>query len=65
MAAGSRGVSLRSEATPGAFVVDAIAEERKLSTGQRAMAVALGLVDTGGRRNGRFSRNSIPAGPPG
>jgi hypothetical protein len=46
-------------------VVEANAEDRHLSTGQRAMAVAIGLVEAGLRRNGRFRRGSVPAHPPG
>jgi hypothetical protein len=49
---------------PVAFVVDANAEDRNLSTGQRAMAVAIGLVEAGLRRNGRFRRGSVPEHPP-
>ena len=49
---------------PVAFVVEANAEERNLSTGQRAMAVTIGLVKAGSRRNGRFRRGSVPEHPP-
>ena len=49
---------------PVAFVVEANAEDRNLSTGQRAMAVAIGLVEAGSRRNGRFRRGSVPEHPP-
>jgi ParB-like chromosome segregation protein Spo0J len=45
---------------PVAFVVEANAEDRNLSTGQRAMAVAIGLVEAGLRSNGRFRRGSVP-----
>lgn len=48
---------------PVAFVVEANAEDRNLSTGQRAMAVAIGLVDAGLRSNGRFRRGSVPEHP--
>jgi hypothetical protein len=48
---------------PVAFVVEANAEDRNLSTGQRAMAVAIGLVETGSRSNARFRRGSVPAHP--
>jgi hypothetical protein len=49
---------------PVAFVVEANAEDRNLSTGQRAMAVAIGLVEAGLRSNGRFRRGSVPEHPP-
>jgi hypothetical protein len=36
------------------------AERRHLTTGQRAMAVAIGLVEAGKRSDGRFHRGSVP-----
>lgn len=45
---------------PVPFIVEVNAERRHLSTGQRAMAVAIGLVEAGKRRNGRFTRGSVP-----
>ncbi len=49
---------------PVAFIVAVNAARRHLSTGQKAMAVAIGLDRDGGRsRTGRFRRGSIPAMP--
>jgi hypothetical protein len=45
---------------PIAFIVEVNAERRHLTTGQRAMAVAIGLVEAGARSNGRFQRGSVP-----
>jgi len=42
------------------FIVEVNAERRHLTTGQRAMATAIGLVEAGQRRNGRFERGSVP-----
>jgi hypothetical protein len=44
-----------------AFIVEVNAERRHLTTGQRAMAVAIGLVEDGKRKGGRFKRGSVPA----
>jgi hypothetical protein len=41
------------------FIVSINVERRHLSTGQRAMARALALVEQGKRRNGRWSRGSV------
>ena len=49
---------------PVALIVEANADERNLSTGQRAMAVAIGLFETGLRSNGRCKPNSVPDTPP-
>lgn len=51
------------EGDPVAFIVQVNADRRHLSTGQRAMAVAIGLVDVGARSNGRFKRGSVPDNP--
>lgn len=45
---------------PVAFIVEINAERRHLTTGQRAMAVAIGLDEAGLRVNGRFKRGSVP-----
>lgn len=45
---------------PVGFIVGVNAERRHLSTGQRAMATAIGLVDAGLRENGRFKRGTVP-----
>jgi hypothetical protein len=45
---------------PVSFIVEVNAERRHLSTGQRAMAVAIGLVEAGARENGRFADGSRP-----
>jgi hypothetical protein len=50
------------DGNPIAFIVEVNAERRHLTTGQRAMAVAIGLVEAGRRRNGRFERGSVPVG---
>lgn len=42
------------------FIVEVNAERRHLTTGQRAIAVAIGLVDAGKRRNRKFVRGSVP-----
>jgi hypothetical protein len=46
------------EGDPVAFIVEVNAERRHLSTGQRAMAVAIGLVAAGARSNGKFAYGS-------
>jgi hypothetical protein len=47
---------------PVAFIVQVNAQRRHLSTGQRAMATALGLVHANKRHaSGRFARGSVPA----
>lgn len=43
-----------------AFIVEVNSERRHLTTGQRAMAVAIGLVANGARKNGKFKRGSVP-----
>ena len=43
-----------------AFIVEVNADRRHWSTGQRAMAVAIGLVENGQRANGRFKRGTVP-----
>lgn len=45
---------------PVGFIVGINAERRHLTTGQRAMATAIGLVEAGQRANGRFKRGSVP-----
>lgn len=45
---------------PIALVLSENNERRHMSTGQRAMAVALTLAQNGNRRNGRWARGSIP-----
>jgi hypothetical protein len=42
------------------FIVEVNGDRRHLTTGQRAMAVAIGLVESGARSNGRFKRGSVP-----
>ena len=44
-----------------AFIVEVNGDRRHWTTGQRAMATAIGLVDEGKRSNGRFARDSVPA----
>jgi hypothetical protein len=44
------------------FTVEVNAERRHLTTGQKAMAVAIGLMDAGMRGNGRWKRGSVPTG---
>ena len=44
-----------------AFIIEANADRRRLSTGQRAMAVAIGLVEAGKRDGGKFVRGGVPA----
>jgi hypothetical protein len=44
-----------------AFIVEINGDRRHWTTGQRAMATAIGLVDEGLRENGRFKRGSVPA----
>jgi hypothetical protein len=46
------------EGEPIPFIVEVNSERRHLTTGQRAMAVAIGLVESGQRENGRFKRGS-------
>lgn len=63
-ACGLAGVDPRWEVIEGdaiAYIVEVNAERRSWSTGQRAMATALGLVAAGQRMNGHFKRGSIPA----
>lgn len=45
---------------PYAYIVAANAVHRHLTIGQHAMAVAIQLVETGQRQNGRFARGSVP-----
>jgi len=48
------------EGDPISFIVEVNADRRHLTTGQRAMAVAIGLVEEGKRKNGRFASGSVP-----
>jgi len=47
---------------PVAFIVEVNAERRHLTTGQRAMAVAIGL-GAAARKNGKWKRGSVPDDP--
>jgi hypothetical protein len=49
---------------PMSIIIAANVHHRFLSTGQRAMAVAVELVDKGLRQKGRWKRGSIPDAPP-
>lgn len=49
------------EGEPVPFIIEVNAERRHLTTGQRAMAVAIGLVEEGLRENGRYKRGSVPS----
>jgi hypothetical protein len=42
------------------FIVEVNADRRSWTTGQRAMAVAIGLVEAGKRRDRKFVRGTIP-----
>lgn len=53
------------EGDPIPFIVEVNAERRHLTTGQRAMAVAIGLVEAGQRSNGKFAWGSKPDAPSG
>lgn len=48
---------------PMSIIIAANVHHRFLSTGQRAMAVAVELADKGMRQNGRWKRGSIPEAP--
>lgn len=48
---------------PVTFIVEVNAERRHLTTGQRAMAVAIGLVEADKRKGGKFVRGSVPDRP--
>lgn len=52
-----------SEGAPAAVIVAANVRHRHLSLGQRAMATAMELVESGKRKNGRFQRGSVPESP--
>jgi hypothetical protein len=43
-----------------AFIVEVNGDRRHLTTGQRAMATAIGLVEVGKRQNGRFKPGTVP-----
>lgn len=47
------------EGDPIAYVIASNVHRRHLSTGQRAMAVGIGLVEQGKRRDGRWHRDSV------
>jgi len=52
-----------STANPAGLIVAANVRHRHLSLGQRAMATAMELVESGKRQNGRFKRGSVPEAP--
>lgn len=52
-----------NDGNPMAIIIAANVHHRFLSTGQRAMAVAVDLYDKGFRVNGRWKRGSIPEPP--
>src|SRR3954468_19615593 len=47
------------EGDPVAFIVSVNRDRRHMTTGQQAMAVAVGLADAGKRSNGRWKRDSV------
>lgn len=49
-----------AEGNPWTVILGANVQTRDLSLGQRAMATAVELVETGKRANGRFKRGSVP-----
>lgn len=52
-----------SEGNPYSVIIAANVHHRFLSTGQRAMAVAVELNEKGLRHNGRWKRGSVPGAP--
>ena len=48
------------EGEPIPFIVEVNAERRHLTVGQRAMAVAIGWMESGQRENGRWTRGTRP-----
>jgi hypothetical protein len=52
-----------AEGNPWTVILGANVQTRDLSLGQRAMATAMELVESGKRKNGRFQRGTVPEAP--